>query len=456
MIYMKKCSYDYKLNNVNDPNFYKDIFPYEEVPKIVFNNIQLPMDLPDNIYITDTTFRDGQQSMPPYTSREIVRIFDYLHELDNNSGIIKQTEFFLYTKKDRKAAEVCMERGYEFPEVTSWIRADKEDLKLVKDMGIKETGMLMSCSDYHIFKKLKMTRKETMDMYLDLAREALNNGIRPRCHLEDITRADFYGFVVPFVNELMKMSKEANIPIKIRACDTLGLGVPYNGVEIPRSVQGIIHGLRNICEVPSESIEWHGHNDFYGVVTNSSTAWLYGASSINTSFLGIGERTGNCPLEAMIFEYAQIKGNTKNMKLHVITELAQYFEKEIKYSVPVRTPFVGTDFNVTRAGIHADGILKDEEIYNIFDTDKILGRPVVVAVSQYSGRAGIAAWVNTYYRLKDEDKVNKNDSRIDQIKMWVDEQYRAGRTSVIGNNELELLVSKVMPEVIEKTEERAS
>lgn len=453
---MKDCSYNYTLNNIDDPNFYKNIFPYEEIPKIVFNNIQLPIDLPDNIYITDTTFRDGQQSMPPYTTREIVKIFDYLHELDNNSGIIKQTEFFLYSKKDRKAAEICMEKGYEFPEVTSWIRANKEDLKLVKDMGIKETGMLMSCSDYHIFKKLKMSRRETMNMYLDLAREALNNGIHLRCHLEDITRADFYGFVVPFVNDLMKMSKEANIPVKIRACDTLGLGVSYNGVEIPRSVQGIIHGLRNICQVPSECIEWHGHNDFYGVVTNSTTAWLYGASSVNTSFLGIGERTGNCPLEAMIFEYGQIKGNTKDMKLHVITELSEYFEKEMKYSVPVRTPFVGADFNVTRAGIHADGILKDEEIYNIFDTDKILGRPVVVAVGQYSGRAGIAAWINTYYRLKNSNKVDKNDPRIDHIKMWIDEQYRSGRTSVIGNNELELLVSKVMPEVIEKTEERAS
>lgn len=220
-----------------------------------------------------------------------------------------------------------MERGYEFPEVTSWIRANKEDFKLVKQMGIKETGMLMSCSDYHIFKKLRKTRKETMDMYLGIVKEALDNGIRPRCHLEDITRADFYGFVVPLVNKLMELSKQSGIPIKIRACDTLGLGVSYSGVELPRSVQAIMYGLRNNCGVPSECIEWHGHNDFYAVVNNSTTAWLYGASAVNTSFLGIGERTGNCPLEAMIFEYGQIKGNTKNMKLEVITELSEYLKR---------------------------------------------------------------------------------------------------------------------------------
>ncbi len=453
---VKKPAYEHSLKNVDTPNLYKDIFPYSEVPKVTFDQIQVPMDLPKNIWITDTTFRDGQQSMPPYSAEQIIRIFDYLHKLDNNSGIIRQTEFFLYTEKDRRAAQICMERGYEFPEVTSWIRANKEDFKLVKEIGIKETGMLMSCSDYHIFKKLNKTREQAMDMYLSVVKEALNNGIRPRCHLEDITRADFYGFVVPFVNKLMELSKEANIPIKIRACDTLGLGVPYNGVSLPRSVQGLIHGLRTNCGVPSEMIEWHGHNDFYAVVSNSTTAWLYGASAINTSLLGIGERTGNCPLEAMIFEYAQIKGSTGNMNLHAITELSEYFKREMKYDIPERTPFVGSQFNVTRAGIHADGILKDEEIYNIFDTDKILDRPVVVAVNQYSGLAGVAAWINTYYRLKEDEKVSKKDSRVAEIRDWVEDQYVDGRTTIIGSNELELMVEKLMPEIAEKGEVRAS
>jgi len=454
---IKKLNYEYQLQNVDTPNLYKNMFPYSEIPKVTFNKVQLPMDLQENIWITDTTFRDGQQAMPPYTAEQIIRIFDYLHQIDNNSGVIKQSEFFLYTEKDRRAAQACMERGYKFPEVTSWIRANKEDFKLVREMGIKETGMLMSCSDYHIFKKLNKTREQIMDMYLSVVKEALSHGIRPRCHLEDITRADFYGFVVPFVSELMKLSKEANIPIKVRVCDTLGLGVPYSGASLPRSVQGLIYGLKNDCGVPSECIEWHGHNDFYAVVSNATTAWLYGASSINTSLLGIGERTGNCPLEAMLIEYAQLKGTSKNMQMSLITELAEYFEREMNYNVPERTPFVGSQFNVTRAGIHADGLLKDEEIYNIFDTDKILDRPFVVAVNEYSGLAGIAAWINMYYRLKDDEKIGKKDSRVALIKEWVDEQYADGtRTTIIANNELELLVEKFLPEITESKEERAS
>ena len=95
---------------------------------------------------------------------------------------------------------------------------------------------------------------------------------------------------------------ESGVPIKIRCCDTMGLGVSFPGTAMPRSVQGIIYGLHHYADFPSSLLEWHGHNDFYKVVTNSTTAWLYGASAVNCSIFGIGERTGNCPLEAMAME----------------------------------------------------------------------------------------------------------------------------------------------------------
>ena len=429
---------------------YKDIFPYSEIPKIVFNNEQVPMDLPEEIWITDTTFRDGQQSMSSFTVEQIVRLFDYLHEIDNNSGVIRQSEFFLYSEKDRLAVEECMKRGYEFPEITAWIRATKDDLQLVKDMGIKETGMLMSCSDYHIFDKLGKNREEVMQSYLDIAENALSNGIRLRCHLEDITRADFDGFVIPLVQELMKLSKKYDIRVKVRACDTLGLAIPYNGTALPRSVPAIMHGLINKGGVPSEWIEWHGHNDFHSVVTNSTTSWLFGGAAVNAAIFGIGERTGNCPLEAMLIEYSQITGSSKNMNLKLISEMSDYFQEAVGYVMPTRTPFVGSEFNVTRAGIHADGILKNEEIYNSFDTDVVLNRPMIVAVNEYSGLAGIAAWINSYYKLKGEDKIGKRDERIMPIKNWVDDQYEQGRTTVVRNDELSKLVTEVMPEINKK------
>lgn len=426
----------YALQDVEEPNTYKNIFPYTEVPKIVFNQRVVPMNMPDEIWITDTTFRDGQQSRAPYTTEQIVRIYDYLHQLGGPKGIIRQSEFFLYSEKDRKAAYQCMERGYEFPEVTAWIRANKKDFEFVREMGIKETGILVSCSDYHIFYKMNMSRKQAMDHYLSVVRECLETGVRPRCHLEDITRSDIYGFVIPFCLELEKLGEEYGIPVKIRACDTMGYGVNFTGAAIPRSVPGIIYGLNMHAGVPSSMIEWHGHNDFYKAVSNSTTAWLYGASGVNCSLFGIGERTGNTPLEAMVFEYAQLKGTLDGMDTTVITELAEYFEKEIGEQQPPRTPFVGKNFNVTRAGVHADGLLKNEEIYNIFDTDKFLSRPAVVAVSNTSGLAGIAHWINTHFKLDKDKAVDKKNPVVKAVKEWVDRQYDTGRVTVITDEEL--------------------
>lgn len=426
----------YPLVDCDSPNVFRNLFPYNEVPKIAFNDRIVPHNMPKEIWITDTTFRDGQQSRAPYNTEQIVTMYDMLHRLGGPKGLIRQSEFFLYSKKDRDAVEKCLEKGYQFPEVTAWIRASKKDFQLVKEIGLKETGILVSCSDYHIFYKMKMTRRQALEHYLCIVRECLETGVAARCHLEDITRSDIYGFVIPFCLELMKLSEEYNLPVKIRACDTMGYGVNFPGAVIPRSVQGIIYGLMAHAGVPSEYIEWHGHNDFYKAVTNSTTAWLYGACGVNCSLFGIGERTGNTPLEAMIFEYAQLKGTLDGMDTTVITEIADYYENVIGYRVPSRTPFVGRNFNVTRAGIHADGLLKNEEIYNIFDTEKFLNRPALVAVSNTSGLAGIAHWINCYFKLPKDRRVHKNSELVALVKVWVDNQYEEGRVTVITDAEL--------------------
>lgn len=442
---LEQKSYKYSLQDVAEPNLQRDLYSYGTVPKIAFNHRRVPMNMPEEIWITDTSLRDGQQSMEPYSVDQIVNIYKLLSKLGGPYGIIRQSEFFIYSKKDREAVEKCMELDLKFPQITSWIRASKQDFQLVRDLGIKETGVLVSCSDYHIFKKMKMTRKQALDHYLATISDAFDAGVVPRCHLEDITRADFYGFVVPFVNELQALSRQAGIPVKIRACDTMGYGVPYTEAAMPRSVAGIIYGLQHYSDVPSECLEWHGHNDFYKAVANASTAWLYGACAVNCSLLGIGERTGNVPLEAMVFEYAALRGSMDGMDPTVITEIAEYFAKDIGYDVPPMTPFVGRSFNTTKAGIHADGLMKDAEIYTIFDTNKLLNRPATVEISKTSGLAGIAYWVNQNYRLTGQNALAKNDPLVVALKDWVDQEYEAGRQTVITYKEMEEKIHALAP-----------
>ena len=437
-----QSKYRYELQDVEEPNLYREIFDYESVPKVAFNNRVVPMNMPREIWMTDTTFRDGQQSVSPFTPEQIEHLYKLESRLGGPNGIVRQSEFFLYTPQDRQALERCMALGLKFPQITTWIRANANDFALVKQAGVKETGILVSCSDYHIFTKMHMNRSQALEKYLGIIKAALDYGIVPRCHFEDITRADFYGFVLPFAEKLMDLSRESGIPIKVRACDTMGFGVSYPGAALPRSVPGIVYGLNHYAQIPSEQLEWHGHNDFYKVVSNAATAWLYGCSSINCSLLGIGERTGNCPLEAMAMEYASLRGTVDGMDFTAITEIAEYMEKEIGIEISPRQPFVGRHFNVTRAGIHADGILKNEEIYNIFDTAKLLNRPALVAVDSHSGLAGIAHWMNSYFNLKGDKIIDKKDELVQSVKKMVDELYDQGRNTVMGDEELEVLTRK--------------
>jgi isopropylmalate/homocitrate/citramalate synthase len=192
-----------------------------------------------------------------------------------------------------------------------------------------------------------------------------------------------------------------------------------------------------LADVPSEMLEWHGHNDFYKAVANASTAWLYGAAAVNCSLLGIGERTGNVPLEAMVMEYASLRGSLDGMDTTVITEIAEFFKKSIGHTVADMTPFVGRNFNVTRAGIHADGLMKDQEIYNIFDTEKILGRRPSVLIGKTSGLAGIAYWINDYYNLPEGKTVDKRSPLVVKLKEWIDGEYASGRQTTLTPSELD-------------------
>lgn len=437
----------FEVVNVSEPNLLRDMFSYTQVPKIVFDDETAPLCLPDEIWITDTTFRDGQQARPPYTVEQIVSLYKLLARLSGENGIVRQCEFFLYTDKDREAVEKCRELGFKYPEITGWIRAVKSDFKLVKEMGLKETGILTSASDYHIYLKLKKDRKQVLEDYLGVVRAALEEGVLPRCHFEDATRADFYGFIIPFAQRLMELSEEAKIPVKIRVCDTMGYGVPFPEAKLPRSVPKIMKALREEAGVPSHLLEWHGHNDFHKGLVNATTAWLYGCSALNGTLLGFGERTGNTPVEALIMDYISIKGDSAGIDTTAITDIADYLKERVDVVIPPNYPLVGTDFNVTRAGIHADGILKCEEIYNIFDTKLLLKRPIGIGITDKSGHAGIAEWINLQYNLEDGHKVTKDHPGVHRIQAWVMEQYEHGRITAISDEEMKNLVKQYMPDV---------
>lgn len=112
---LEQKSYRYSLQDVAEPNLYRDIYDYESVPKIPFNHRRVPMGMPEDIWISDTSFRDGQQSVDPYTPKQIADLFRLMSKLGGPYGIIRQSEFFVYSEKDREAVRMCKDLGLQFP-----------------------------------------------------------------------------------------------------------------------------------------------------------------------------------------------------------------------------------------------------------------------------------------------------------------------------------------------------
>jgi isopropylmalate/homocitrate/citramalate synthase len=443
------------IDDSPDPRTYKEMFPFDAPPKVVFDGMDIPQEVPGNLWITDTSFRDGQQSRDPYSVEQIVELYKYLSKIGGPKGKILMTECFLYTKRDREAVDRARALGLEYPKITGWIRASKEDLKLASVAGVEEVGMLSSISDYHIFYKFKgLSRSQVISKYLEVIEEGLKSGTVMRAHIEDCTRSDVLGVVVPFARRLMRLSEKYRLPVKIRIPDTLGLGLPWSQVALPRSIPKIVWVLRKLAGVPSEWLEFHGHNDFHMGIANATSAWLYGASLNNTTLLGIGERAGNVPLEAMVFAYAGIKGSLDGMDTVAITDASQYYKRTVGYHIPPYYPLVGKNFNITRAGIHADGALKNIEMYLPFDTEKLLGVPPGVSITPYSGNAGVAFWINYFFNLKNSDRVDKDHPGVMKIYGEVCKKFDKGEALTISDREMLALVRQNMPEFYENNKQR--
>jgi isopropylmalate/homocitrate/citramalate synthase len=427
------------------PQTFRTLFPYHALPRATFEPSDVPLDPAPERWITDTTFRDGQQARQPFSPEQIVHLLDLLHQLDAGTGTIRASEFFVYSEEQRGIVERCRAAGYRFPAVTAWIRARPEDLQLVTRLGLEETGILTSVSDHHIFSKLGLTRHAALDRYLAIVDAALDAGLRLRCHFEDVTRADVPAFVVPFAAALMERGRQAGRPITIRLCDTMGVALPWPAASLPRGVPRLVHALRHEAGVPATQLEWHGHNDSFKGHASAATAWLYGCAAINCTLLGLGERTGNTPLEAAILDYVGFTGESR-LNLSVLRDIAAYLRDACGVQIPANYPLLGEESFTTRAGVHIDGLLKDPETYMAFDPQRVLGRPIRVVVSDQSGAAGIAWWVNEQLGLSGPDRIAKTHPGVVAMYDAVLARYARGVQDDPSDDELLRLARQALPE----------
>ncbi len=378
--------------------------------------------------ITDTTLRDGTQdprfALFPHQTK--LRYFDLLHKLDNGTGRIENLEVFIYQKRDRWVLERLLERGHRFPMVTTWTRATPKDIKLLVDISqgqVKETGMLAPASDHHIFDRLKHPSKTTaVDNYLAPILAAVENGIRPRIHLEDSTKADLIGWVIPFVKRVLH---ETGGRACFRVCDTVGWGVPDPHASPPAGIPKLISLLHQ--ETGAE-LEFHGHNDFGLATANSIAAWIYGCNRVNAAFGGMGERTGNTPLEQMVAALVRLYGDP-GFDLDALAEMANLISTEVSplYS---KAPLIGDDIFTTQAGLHQTGVQRHSEapgglIYLPY-SPALVGREQVALyrIGGVTGMEGIVAVLNQELKARGEHRRYSMVSRtVKRVYDMVQDQY---------------------------------
>ena len=420
-----------------EPELFESAFPREGFPR--FEWAERPADLPATVWTTETTHRDGQQGGLPLTVEQGIRIYELMCEFTGSSGAVRQAEFFVYREADRRILEAALERWRDGAPVepTTWIRASTADARLVREIGVRETGMLASASDYHTFHKFTPGgRRNAAASYLDAVRAVLDAGLRPRLHLEDATRAP-EEFVLPFVEAVRELAAAYPDvePPKFRICDTMGLGLPYENVAWPRSVPLLVRKLRDVG-VASEELEFHPHNDTHLVVANCIAALQAGCAAVNGTLLGKGERTGNAPLEAVLLHAAGMGCLPSEPDFRALNRLAALYD-EMGEPVPAKYPLYGRDAHRTRAGIHADGLNKFWWMYAPFDVPRLLGRPLELSFTKDSGLAGLIFLIRQHTGREPA----KDDPELRALHDELARQFDAGRQTAVEWEEVEELLA---------------
>ncbi len=372
----------------------------------------IPPDSPQNSpkLITDTTLRDGAQDprFALFPNEAKLKYFDLLHKLDNGTGRIEAVEVFIYQKRDLWTLEKLLARGYDFPKVTAWTRATPKDVKLLVEVGgdrIKEVGMLASCSDHHIFDKMGFrSKQEAMDKYLVPILAACEKGIRPRVHLEDATKADITGWVIPFIQRTLK---ETNGMARFRLCDTLGIGIPDPFADLPMGLPKLVS---LVSSATGAELEFHGHNDFGLATANCMAAYRYGCKRVNVTIAGLGERTGNAALEQVVANYIRFFGDP-GFKIEALAEMEELIHSEVA-PTHEKLPIIGKSIFTTQAGLHQTGVSRQQHadgglIYLPFDPS-LVGRTTVELnrIGALSGMDGLVAILNSQWETA-TGEVNK-------------------------------------------------
>ena len=336
----------------------------------------------NQICVCDTTLRDGEQTAGVVFSN--VEKYRIAHMLDEAG--IQQIEAGIPTMgADEKKAVKHIAHMKLNASILGWNRANIDDINTSIDCDVDSVAISMSSSDIHIQHKLKKDRQWVLDSVTKSVEHAKSHGLYISCNAEDASRADM-GFLIEFA----RAAKEAGAD-RFRYCDTIGREDPF----------GCYERVKKIIDVVGIDVEMHTHDDFGMAAANSLAGIRAGARFLSTTVMGIGERSGNTPLEEIVMICKHLMNLDTGIAPLKLKSLAEFVSAASGRPIPVSKPFLGANCFAHEAGIHADGIIKDARNYEPYEPEE-MGLQRSIIIGKHSGR-------NTIVTKLSEQGVNVTD-----------------------------------------------
>jgi homocitrate synthase NifV len=328
------------------------------------------------IRLVDTTLRDGEQAVGViFTRWEKKQIATLLAEIGVQAI---EAGFPALGPEEKECVTAVVDgeirlRGNGQPlEVNAFARAKREDVRDAAECGVHGVVISISTSDVHIERKYRRSREWVLEQVQEAADEAKSHGLSYTISAEDASRTDL-SFLMEYYSFAESLGARG-----VRYCDSLGVENPYTAYRR-------VKYIRQETQLP---IEVHMHNDFGMATANVLSGIRAGANSVVASIGGLGERTGNSPLEEVVMALIHLYGVPLDVDTSRFREVAEYVARASQRAIPIWKAIIGTNVFAHESGIHADGILKNPSSYEAFSPEEVgLARQIVIG--KHSGSAAL-------------------------------------------------------------------